>query len=298
MSRATIVNGNYPPSVGERLGKGIILTVVSLAVILPFVGIISTSLAPASQINEAGGFVLFPKSVDWGAYRSILSGGVVTRALFISVGVTAVGTVLSLACTALLAWALSRRGTVANRPMLLLLLFSLLFSPGLIPLYLAVQQFGLIDSLWSLIVPSMISAFNVIVVRSFFVALPGELIDSARIDGASEWQVFRYIALPLSRPVLAVIGLFYAVSYWNAFFNALLYINNATNWPLQLVLRTYVVNGTQLGSADLGGISEAVPPQISVQMAILVISIIPILLVYPFVQKHFTKGVLTGAVKG
>jgi putative aldouronate transport system permease protein len=298
MSRATIVNGNYPPSVGERLGKGIILTVVSLAVILPFVGIISTSLAPASQINEAGGFVLFPKSVDWGAYRSILSGGVVTRALFISVGVTAVGTVLSLACTALLAWALSRRGTVANRPMLLLLLFSLLFSPGLIPLYLAVQQFGLIDSLWSLIVPSMISAFNVIVVRSVFVALPGELIDSARIDGASEWQVFRYIALPLSRPVLAVIGLFYAVSYWNAFFNALLYINNATNWPLQLVLRTYVVNGTQLGSADLGGISEAVPPQISVQMAILVISIIPILLVYPFVQKHFTKGVLTGAVKG
>lgn len=298
MSKATIVNGNYPPSVGERLGKAIILTVVSLAVILPFVGIISTSLAPASQINDSGGFVLFPKSVDWSAYRSILSGGVVTRALVISVGVTAVGTVLSLACTALLAWALSRRGTVANRPMLLLLLFSLLFSPGLIPVYLAVQQFGLIDSLWSLIVPSMISAFNVIVVRSFFVALPGELIDSARIDGAGEWQVFRYIALPLSRPVLAVIGLFYAVSYWNAFFNALLYINNATNWPLQLVLRTYVVNGTQLGSADLGAISEAVPPQISVQMAILVISIIPILLVYPFVQKHFTKGVLTGAVKG
>lgn len=298
MSRTTIVNGNYPPSVAERLGKGVILTIISLAVILPFVGIVSTSLAPPSQINDAGGFVLFPKSFDWGAYRSILSGGVVTRALAISVGVTAVGTILSLACTALLAWALSRKGTVANRPMLLILLFSLLFSPGLIPVYLAVQQFGLIDSLWSLILPSMISAFNVIVVRSFFVALPGELIDSARIDGASEWQVFRYIALPLSRPVLAVIGLFYAVGYWNAFFNALLYINNAANWPLQLVLRTYVVNGTQLGSSDLGAISEALPPQISVQMAILVISIIPILLVYPFVQKHFTKGVLTGAVKG
>ncbi|MGT2461388.1 carbohydrate ABC transporter permease [Sinomonas atrocyanea] len=274
------------------------LTVLCAMVIIPFMGVVSTSIASQQQVNQAGGFVLFPTSISWDAYRSIFAGGVVTRAVVVSTLVTAVGTIMSLAASSLLAWALSRRGSVGNRPMLLLVLLSLLFTPGIIPSYLVVLQFGLINSYWSLIVPTMVSAFNVIVIRSFFVNLPGELLDSARIDGASEWQVFRHLGLPLSKAVLAVVGLFYAVGYWNAFFNAMLYINDATKWPLQLVLRTYVVNGTQLGAQDLGSSLEAVPPQASIQTAILVISIVPIMLVYPFVQKHFAKGVLTGAVKG
>ncbi|WP_253705306.1 carbohydrate ABC transporter permease [Brachybacterium sp. P6-10-X1] len=182
--------------------------------------------------------------------------------------------------------------------MLLLVLVSLLFAPGLIPTYLVVRQFNLIDSLWALILPTAVSAFNVIVVRAFFVNLPEELIDAARIDGASEWQIFRRIALPLSKAVLAVVGLFYGVGYWNAFFNALLYLNDASKWPLQMVLRTYVINGTEMGTAEMGQAVEAAPPQTTIQMAILVISIVPIVIVYPFLQRHFTKGVLTGAVKG
>ncbi|MEV0291153.1 carbohydrate ABC transporter permease [Kribbella sp. NPDC050820] len=152
--------------------------------------------------------------------------------------------------------------------------------------------------MWAVIVPVCVSAFNVVVVRAYFVGLPGAIIDSARIDGASEWQLFRHIGLPLSKAVIAVIGLFYGVGYWNSFFNALLYLNDTSKWPLQLVLRTYVVNGAELGSQDLGLSGEAVPPQTQIQMAILMISIIPILVVYPFIQRHFAKGVLTGAVKG
>ena len=298
MSKYKLVDGTPMPGPIERITKGIFLTIVCALVILPFLGIISTSLASPEEVNQAGGFVLFPKSIDFTAYESILVGGVVTRSLLVSVFVTGVGTLLSLTLTAMLGWALSRRGTVGNSKLLVLVLVSLLFNPGMIPSYLVVKQFGLLDSLWALIIPTCVSAFNVIVVRAFFVGIPGEIVDSARVDGASEWQLFSRIGLPLSKAVLAVVGLFYGVGYWNAFFNALLYISDSSKWPLQLVLRTYVVDGTQIGAQDLGTSAEALPPQTSIQMAILVISIIPIVLVYPFLQRHFAKGMLTGAVKG
>ncbi|GAA0957220.1 carbohydrate ABC transporter permease [Kribbella koreensis] len=295
MSRR-IVNGVEMPSWPMRGFKGLVLLVFCAAVIVPFVAVISTSIAPNKQVNESGGLVLFPHSVDFGAYRSLFSGGVVTQALFVSIFVTVVGTLLSLTVSALLAYALARPGFTAGRPILLVVLFSMLFSPGIIPTYLVVKGAGLLDSLWALIVPTMVSAFNVVVLRAFFANLPGELTESARIDGAGELKTFGYIVLPLSKAVLSVIGLFYAVSYWNAFFSALLYLNDSKLWPLQLVLRTYVINDTQLGSAELG--TERLPPQASIQMAILVVSIVPILVVYPFLQRHFAKGVLTGAVKG
>jgi multiple sugar transport system permease protein/putative aldouronate transport system permease protein len=284
------------PSWPMRVFKGLVLLVFCAVVIIPFVGVISTSVAPNKQINESGGLVLLPDSINLNAYKSLFAGGVVTRALLVSIFVTVVGTLLSLTVSCLLAYALSRPGFSAGRPILLIVLFSMLFSPGIIPMYLVVKGAGLLDSLWALIVPTMVSAFNVIVLRAFFSNLPGEITESARIDGAGELKTFGYIVLPLSKAVLSVIGLFYAVSYWNAFFGALLYLNDSKLWPLQLVLRTYVINDTQLGSAELG--TELLPPQASIQMAILVISIVPILLVYPFLQKHFAKGVLTGAVKG
>ncbi|GAB2602977.1 carbohydrate ABC transporter permease [Pseudactinotalea suaedae] len=292
-----LIDGVPRPGRVENVIKAVVLTAICAVVILPFIGIISTSLAPADQVTRAGGFVLLPEGIDLTAYRSILTGGVVTRALLISSVVTAVGTALSLTLTAMLGWALSRRGSIGNRPLLLLVLVSLLFNPGIIPSYLVVQQLGLLDTLWAIIIPTSVSAFNVIVVRAFFVGLPQEVMDSARIDGAGEWKLFVHMGLPLARPVLAVVGLFYGVGYWNAFFNALLYISDSALWPLQLVLRTYVVDGTQLGAQDLGP-EVSLPPQTTIQMAILVISIIPILIVYPFLQRHFAKGMLTGAVKG
>ncbi|WP_329481955.1 carbohydrate ABC transporter permease [Kribbella sp. NBC_01484] len=294
--RRKIVQGVPMPSWPMRVFKGLVLLVFCAVVIVPFVGVISTSVAPNKQINESGGLVLFPKSVNFAAYESLFSGGVVTQALFVSIFVTVVGTLLSLTVSCLLAYALSRPGFVAGRPILLVILFSMLFSPGIIPLYLTVKGVGLLDSIWALIVPTMVSAFNVVVLRAFFMNLPTEITESARIDGAGELETFTYIVLPLSKAVLSVIGLFYAVAYWNAFFSALLYLNDSRLSPLQLVLRTYVINDAQLGSAELG--TERLPPQASIQMAILVVSIVPILLVYPFLQRYFAKGVLTGAVKG
>ncbi|HEV7713005.1 MAG TPA: carbohydrate ABC transporter permease, partial [Asanoa sp.] len=148
----------------------------------------------------------------------------------------------------------------------------------------------------AVILPVVVSAFNVVILRAFFMEIPAELVESARIDGASDGQIFGRIVLPLSKAVLSVIGLFYAVGYWNAFFGALLYLNDSAKWPIQLVLRTYVVNQQQLGVDQVG--TAELPPQEALQMAILVISIVPILLVYPFIQRHFSKGVLVGAVKG
>ncbi|WP_405579691.1 carbohydrate ABC transporter permease [Streptomyces sp. NBC_01190] len=284
-----------------RLGravKAVILTVCCAAVLIPFVGIFSTSLADRAEITSSGGFVLLPHGVHFAAYQAVLSGGVVTRALVISLLVTATGTALSLVSTTLLAYGLSRTDSVAHRPLLMTVLFALLFAPGIIPSYLVVKQFGLLDSYWSLILPAMVNAFNVVIVRAFFMELPRELLDSARIDGAGDWTVLWRVVLPLSRAVLAVVGLFYAVGYWNSFFSALLYLNDTSKWPLQLVLRTYVVNNTSLGVDQVGAGGSSLPPQTAIQMAILVISIVPVLIVYPFVQRHFSKGVLTGAVKG
>ncbi|HEX7351009.1 carbohydrate ABC transporter permease [Brachybacterium sp.] len=296
--RPRVIDGVATPGPTESVIKGIILTIACALVVLPFIGVFSTSVASPEQVIKAGGFVLFPTSIDFTSYQMIFAGGVVTRALGVTAFVTVVGTSLSLALTATLGWALSRRGSFANRPLLLLVLISLLFGPGIIPSYLVVEQLGLLDTLWALIIPTSVSAFNVVVVRAFFVQLPQEILDSAKVDGAGELQLFLRIALPLSKPVFAVIGLFYGVGYWNAFFNALLYLSDASKWPLQMVLRTYVVQGTQLGGQDLGIDTSSLPPQTSLQMAILVVSIVPVLIIYPFLQRHFAKGMLTGAVKG
>lgn len=283
---------------GARILKGVVLLVICAVVIVPFIGIVSTSIASPKQVTNAGGFVLWPDGVNLGAYQSIFAGGVVTRALAVSIGITTAGTGISLACSTLLAYALSRPGSFGHRLGLMIVLLTLLFAPGIIPNYLVVKQFGLIDSYFALILPTAISAFNVIVLRSFFMSIPRELIDSARLDGAGDFGIFWRLTMPLSKAVLAVIGLFYAVGYWNSFFNALIYINDAGKWPLQLVLRTYVVDNAQLAGADLGAAADQLPPQSTIQMAILVTSIVPILIVYPFLQRHFAKGVLTGAVKG
>ena len=244
-----------------------------------------------------------PAGADVAAYVQLLSGGVVTQALLISIGITVVGTAFSLAITVLAAYGLSRPGSLLHRPLLFFFLLTFLFGPGIIPSYLVVNALGLNDSYGSLILPAAISAFNLIVMRAFFMGIPSELIDSARIDGAGEFAILRRIVLPLSKAVVAVVGLFYAVGYWNAFFNAMLYINDNDKWPLQLVLRTYILQAA--AAADRCRRSRRPAsrachrrPSLAIKMAIVVIAIVPVLLVYPFVQRHFTKGVIIGAVKG
>lgn len=298
---ARLFRVDVPPWMEEptRLGralKAVALIVICVLVIYPFLIVLGTSLAPRQEIINGGGFVLIPHHPTLEAYRVVLSGGVVARSALVSIGITLVGTAASLVCTVMLAYGLSRPNTTGTRPILLLMLGTFLFAPGIIPNYLVVKQLGLLDSYAALIVPVLLNAFNVVVVRAFFQGIPDELIDAARIDGAGEVRILTRIVLPLSRAVLAVVALYYAVSYWNTFFNAILYLSDASKWPLQVILRKYVIQGDSMTATALG--VHTLPPSQSLQMAVLVIAIVPIAAVYPFLQKYFVRGVLTGAIKG
>jgi ABC-type glycerol-3-phosphate transport system permease component len=275
--------------------KGVVLGGFALVIVIPIVVVISTSLASDRDIIDAGGYVLWPSHPTLKAYQTLFSGGLMGRAILVSVFVTVVGTTIALAVTIALAYATSRP-VLFGRPVLLMVLFTLLFAPGIIPMFLMVKQLGLLDSLWSLILPGALGAFNFVVLRTFFMNVPGELLESARIDGASDFTILRRIVMPLSKAVIAVVGLFYAVGFWNAFFNALLYLNDTSKWPVQVILRTYVLQGKSLSADQLG--VEPLPQPQSLQMAVVVVALVPIALVYPFLQRHFTKGVITGAVKG
>lgn len=286
------------PKAPTQVAKAIVLIVIVLLVVLPFISIFMTSLATQKQIAEDGGLVIIPTNPTLGAYADIFQGGVVTRAIVITVFVTVLGTLASLAVSVALAYALSRREVFGSRPVLLFVLATLFFAPGIIPVYLMVSQLDLINQYASLVLPILVQTFNVVVLRAFFMEMPGELIDSARIDGAGDLTILVRIVLPLSKGVLAVIGLFYAVGYWNAWFQALLYLNNTAMWPLQLILRLYVLQGQALPGSTIGSEAGVAPPEVAIQMAVVVIATVPILIVYPFLQRYFTKGVLTGAIKG
>jgi putative aldouronate transport system permease protein len=279
----------------QRVVKFAVFAVVLVAVLYPFVSVVATSLASEQDVIKNGGLVIWPENPTLNSYRTIFAGGVVTRAITVSIGITVIGTLLSLAVTIMMAYGLSRK-IWGSKFFLLLALTTLLFTPGIIANYLAVKQLGLLNSYASLILPVLINAFNLVVLRQFFMGIPQELLDSAKIDGANDFDILTRIVLPLSKAVVAVVALFYAVGYWNNFFNALLYLNDSSMWPLQLVLRLYVVQGAPLPSA--GDVVENAPPLQSIQMAVVVVALIPILCVYPFLQRYFTRGVLSGAIKG
>lgn len=289
------------PSVILSLGKGIVLTVAVLAVLFPMWSILATSLASRETIDAVGGMVVLPREFDPSAYMIIFSGGQVSRSVLVTLLVTGLGTAISLLLTVLAAYGLSRPGSLFHKPLLFFFLSTFLIYPGLVPSYLVVTGLGLKDSLLALILPTAVSVFNLVVIRSFFMSIPSELIDAARIDGASEWGILFRVVLPLSKAVVSVVGLFYAVGYWNAYFNAVLYIDDGDLWPIQRVLQSYILAGqspTVSGAAvSLPGVT-AYPPTLAVKMAVVVVTIVPALLIYPFVQRNFTKGVMVGAVKG
>ncbi|GAA4558407.1 carbohydrate ABC transporter permease [Streptomyces collinus] len=285
------------PSKAGVAGKGIVLAGACLAVLFPLWIVIVTSLSSKRTITEAGGLVLIPKDITFIAYQELLSGGQVTRAAIVSVCVTLAGTLFSMAVSVLAAYGLSRSGSLGHRWLLMTLLATMFFGAGLIPTYLLVQSLGLTDTYLALILPSAVSVFNILVLRAFFMGISPELVDSARIDGAGDWRILWQIIIPLSRAVIAVITLFYAVGYWSAWFNASIYLSDQSMMPLQNVMIQLV----QKQEAPVG-VSQAIKTgQISalaIQMAVMVMALLPVAVISPFVQKHFKKGMLTGAVKG
>ncbi|EMF0571047.1 carbohydrate ABC transporter permease [Enterococcus sp. H57] len=285
-------------SIGERsftLFNNTFLILLALICIVPFLNIIATSFASTQEV-VAKKFILFPTTFSLDAYRYILSTPTIFRALAVSIGVTGVGTIVSMCATSLMAYGLSRKYLFDRGFVNFLVVFSMLFSGGMIPTFLVVRSLGLVNSYWAMILPVAVNAMNMIIMRNFFQALPDSLEESAKMDGCTDFGVFFKIMLPLALPSIATISLFYAVTYWNTYMTAILYINDSSKWPIQILLRQIVIvsSGMQAESSAV----DVIPPAQTVKMAVIVIATVPMLIAYPFVQKYFVKGALVGSVKG
>ncbi|WP_225851327.1 carbohydrate ABC transporter permease [Streptomyces sp. HPF1205] len=291
-----------PPTPAGQTAKGLTLGLVVLLILLPVYCVVLTSISTPGAINRAGGLVLVPHGITLDAYTTMLSGGPVRRSLIVTCAITAIGTAISMTVSILCAYGLSRHRSLGHRFLLLILVITMFVNGGLIPTFLVVSELHGYGTYWALILPSAVSVFNILVLRSFYSTTAAELIDAARMDGAGEWRILLSVVLPTSRAVTAVITLFYAVGYWNTFFNVMLYMpTESQKWPLQYVLYEYVNLGVNMpGQVNSGygvaGHSQTAP--LSLQMAVVVLTLIPILIVFPFLQKHFAKGMLTGAIKG
>ena len=300
-------NSNRPtweeqPTLAGQGVKGVTLGVVVLLITVPLYCVILTSFSTAGAINRAGGLVIWPDGLTVEAYTTMIQTEAIRRSLMVTLGITAVGTAISMVVSVLCAYGLSRSRSLGHRSLLTLLIITMFVSAGLIPTFLVVNGLGGLGQYWAMVLPSAVNVFNILVLRSFYSGTAAELIDAARMDGANEWRILWSVVLPTSRAVTAVIALFYAVGYWNTFFAAYLYLPaDSQKWPLQMVLYTFVNRGMNMpGQVNSGfgisGHSQTAP--LSLQMAVVVLTLVPIVIVFPFLQKHFAKGMLTGAIKG
>lgn len=269
-----------------------LLLLVAAFAVVPLLVVVAASFTPYSEVLANGGYVLIPRNFTLDGYVAMWTQTRIPRAMFISAFVTVVGTALNMALSIGLAWPLSRKELPGRSFILLALVFTTVFNAGIIPTYLIVQATGLLNSVWAMIIPSALTVFNVFIMKTFFEGLPGELVESARLDGAGELRLLLRIILPLSVPVILTIGLFYAVNNWNTFFSAIFYIRDVTLQPLQVVLRDLLTT-----SVDAASDPDAVTPTVTLRMAAVVITALPMIVVYPFIQKHFQKGMLLGSVK-
>jgi putative aldouronate transport system permease protein len=278
--------------------NAVFLGAFALSAILPFLYIIAGSFASTYEFRTRPFFII-PHSFNIQSYLYIFSSSTLVRSALISVYRTIGGTLISMFCTLTMAYPLAKKNLIGRNAILNVVIFCMLFSGGLVPLFLVVRTIHIYNTLWALVLPGAISVSSLIVIKTFFQNLSPGLEEAARIDGCNDLQVFIKIVLPLSMPVIATFSLFYAVGQWNAFFDSLLFINNNQKWPLQVVLRQMVMQG-QMALAEgreLDPFIGSVPEE-GMKMAVIVVSTLPILMVYPFLQKYFAKGALIGAIKG
>lgn len=278
----------------------ILMIGIMIATIYPFWNVLMSSVSSGAAITSRGAMLVWPEGFNLTSYalvfqnRSILVG--YRNTLFI----VTVGTALNMLLNVLGAYVLSRKQLYGKRFFTIFITITMFFNGGLIPTYLLVRQLGLYDSIWALILPTAVSAWNIILMKTYFQSIPEGLEESAIIDGANDFQVLFRIVVPVSTPIMAVITLFYAVGHWNAWFNASIYLRNQDLFPLQLVLRRILITGARAGEFDLGYISGAERQEVfkGLQYATIIVSTVPILLFYPFIQKYFVKGIMLGSLKG
>lgn len=266
----------------------------------PMWHVLCASFSNARDLSMHSGILLKPKGFSLSAYKLMMKNPMILKGYSNTLYILVFGLIVNMVMTSLAAYVLSRHNLMLKKPLTLIIVFTMYFSGGLIPTYLNIVELGLTDSLWAIILPGAISTYNMIVLRTGFASVPVSLEESAKIDGASNFRILWQIILPLSKATFAVVCLYYAVSHWNAWFNAMLFLNERENYPIQLILReilinndtTAMVSAMDVGAGDASFVSE------TVKYAVIIVSVVPILCVYPFIQRYFTKGVMVGAVKG
>jgi putative aldouronate transport system permease protein len=280
-----------------RIINVLLLSLLGILCVFPLYYVFVVSFATPTEFRQ-GGLILFPHNWTLMSYQYILATKTFLKSAGISLYLAVIGTAVSLVVTSSLAYGLSRKRLKGRRILLLLIMLTTLFNPGIIPGYLVVKQLGMINSLSSLIIPVLTSGWYVLLMKGFFDSIPPSLEESAKIDGCNDISVYFRIILPLSMSSLAAFGLFYAVAYWNTFFTAVLYINDTAKWPLQIFLQNLLIDSsTSLGADSFVDLNmQNIPPETK-KMAAIILSTIPILMVYPFLQKHFAKGTMVGSVK-
>lgn len=287
---------------GDMLFDGInyaLMGLLSLAVIYPLYFVLVSAF---SEPNLAGGsLLLYPQNFTLEGFDRIFQDASIWMGYRNTIVYTAIGTSINVVLTLTAGYALSRRDLYGRNLFMFIIVFTMFFGGGLIPTYLLVKDLGMVNTMWALILPNAASAYNIIITRTFFQStIPHEVLESAQMDGSSDFRFFLQIALPLSLPIVAVMILFYAVGHWNAYFNALIYISSYELQPLQIILRNILISNdiSQMFVEEVHDIAEQQRLLELMKYGVIVVSTVPILLLYPFLQKYFVKGVMIGAIKG
>ena len=292
----------YKRSVGDRafdVANYVFLTFLSLITVYPLWHVLMTSLASPEAITKYGSMLIWPEGFNFNSYKYVFTNKMIGIGYRNTLLIVSVGTSLSMLMTCLGAYALASKWVMGHRYMVLLVTIPMFFGGGLIPSYLLVRSLGLYDTYWALILPGVVNSWNMIMMRTYFQGIPESLRESAYIDGANDILILFRIIIPCAIPIVAVMILFYAVGYWNAWFGASIYLKDRNKHPLQLVLRGILISGSQR-DFDTGYVTGANKAQLfkGLKYATVVASTLPILCVYPFLQKYFVKGIMIGSIKG
>lgn len=289
----------------ERAESALILSTLLLLVVVtvqPLLNLLALSLSDPSKVAGFSGLSIIPDGLSPNVWLLLLQHPYVQRGIFNSVWMTGASVVIGTLGTALMAWPLSRQGLPFRRTIFILVLVTIVFEPGIIPDYFLMKHLGLLNNQWSVILYKAVNAWYLIILVRFFEEVPEELLESAQLDGASQFRIFWSIVLPLARPALATIALFYLVFHWNEFFRAMIYLNDQSKWPLQVVLRQFVIGGDKVAIVGADNAANNIGiAQINIRAlkaGMILITIVPILAVYPLILRYFTKGTMVGAVKG
>ncbi|WP_375103595.1 carbohydrate ABC transporter permease [Paenibacillus sp. RS8] len=276
----------------------ILLSLVVIAVIYPLIFIISSSISSPAAVTS-GRVWLWPVDISFKGFKVLLNTPEILTGYGNSIFYTAAGTFISVVLTIMIAYPLSRRGFFGRNTLMMIITFTMIFSGGLIPTYMVVKELHLIDTRWALLIPNAIWVWQVIIARSFFQSsIPEELLEASEIDGCSDMRFVWSVVIPLSKPIIAVLVLMYAVGQWNAYFDALIYLKSADLFPLQLVLRSIIIQNNSAGTMDAMKMVERQQLAELLKYALIVIATLPVLVIYPFVQRYFVQGMLVGSVKG